>query len=104
MPSTCGRRRHTSVDVVGAKDISAAGLEPVSVGLHPAEVISRSQRKYGRTIVQRLPNFFVIGAPRSGTTSLYEYLKVHPEIFMSPVKEPDFFIKPSLDAALVHVN
>ena len=37
------------------------------------------------------PNFFVIGAGKSGTTSLYYYLKQHPQIFMSPVKEPKFF-------------
>jgi hypothetical protein len=44
-----------------------------------------------------LPNFFVIGAPRSGTTSAYEYLQAHPDVFMSPVKEPDFFAEPVLD-------
>ena len=38
-----------------------------------------------------LPNTFVIGAPRSGTTSLYEYLNAHPQVFMTPVKEPEFF-------------
>lgn len=38
-----------------------------------------------------LPNFFVIGAAKSGTTSLYHYLKEHPQIFMSPMKEPEFF-------------
>lgn len=38
-----------------------------------------------------LPNFIVIGAAKSGTTSLYYYLKQHPEIFMSPIKEPKFF-------------
>ena len=38
-----------------------------------------------------LPTFFVIGAPRSGTTSAYEHLRAHPDVFMSPVKEPDFF-------------
>lgn len=38
-----------------------------------------------------MPNFLVIGAARSGTTSLYHYLRAHPEIFMSPVKEPNFF-------------
>jgi hypothetical protein len=38
------------------------------------------------------PNFFIVGAPKSGTTALYEYLRVHPEIFMPPaVKEPHFF-------------
>jgi len=33
----------------------------------------------------------VIGAGKSGTTSLYHYLKQHPQIFMSPVKEPKYF-------------
>lgn len=37
------------------------------------------------------PNFFVIGAPKCGTTSLYNYLVAHPDIGMSSVKEPDFF-------------
>lgn len=35
--------------------------------------------------------FLIIGAARSGTTSLYFYLQQHPEIFMSPRKEPRFF-------------
>lgn len=38
-----------------------------------------------------LPNFFIVGAPKSGTTSLYNYLDHHPEVFMSAVKEPNFF-------------
>ncbi len=42
-----------------------------------------------RTIA--IPNFFVIGAPKAGTTSLCEYLKGHPKIFFSSVKEPHFF-------------
>lgn len=38
------------------------------------------------------PNFLVIGAPKSGTTSLYHYLSQHPEIFLSRVrKEGRFF-------------
>jgi hypothetical protein len=39
----------------------------------------------------RRPNLFLIGAPKAGTTSLYSYLEGHPAIFMSPVKEPNFF-------------
>ncbi|HLJ47539.1 MAG TPA: sulfotransferase [Bryobacteraceae bacterium] len=39
----------------------------------------------------RLPNFFVAGVPKAGTTSLYYYLDQHPQIFMSPIKEPHFF-------------
>ena len=38
-----------------------------------------------------LPNFIILGAQKAGTTSLYQYLKQHPEIYMSPVKEPKFF-------------
>jgi hypothetical protein len=37
------------------------------------------------------PNFFIVGAPKCGTTALYEYLRLHPNIFMSTVKEPHFF-------------
>ncbi len=38
-----------------------------------------------------LPNFLIIGAAKAGTTSLYNYLKQHPQIYMSPVKETNFF-------------
>ena len=38
-----------------------------------------------------MPNFFIIGAQKAGTTSLYHYLDQHPQIYMSPVKEPFFF-------------
>jgi hypothetical protein len=38
-----------------------------------------------------MPNFLIIGAGKCGTSSLYAYLKQHPEIYMSPVKEPNFF-------------
>ncbi|MEO8625767.1 MAG: sulfotransferase, partial [Candidatus Limnocylindrales bacterium] len=37
------------------------------------------------------PNLFIIGAPKSGTTSLYEYLAGHPQVFMAPIKEPFYF-------------
>ncbi len=39
------------------------------------------------------PNFFIVGAPRSGTTSLYNYLKIIPGIYMSQKKEPNYFNK-----------
>jgi hypothetical protein len=47
--------------------------------------------------VTRTPDLFIVGAPKSGTTSLYEYLKGHPDVFMSVVKEPCYF---SRDLAL----
>jgi Sulfotransferase family len=40
---------------------------------------------------KRWPNLFVVGAGRAGTSSLWHYLGQHPDIFMSPVKEPYFF-------------
>jgi hypothetical protein len=43
--------------------------------------------------MRKLPNFFVVGDAKAGTTSLYYYLKQHPEIYMSPIKEPHFFSK-----------
>ena len=39
-----------------------------------------------------LPNFLIVGAHKSGTTSLYHYLRQHPQIYMSPRKESGFFI------------
>lgn len=41
-----------------------------------------------------LPNFFVIGAAKCGTTSLALYLGLHPEVHISPVNEPRFFAEP----------
>jgi len=37
------------------------------------------------------PNFFIVGAAKAGTTSLYAYLKNVPGIYMSPLKEPNYF-------------
>jgi hypothetical protein len=40
-----------------------------------------------------IPNFFIVGAVKSGTTSLYHYLQEHPDIYMCPIKEPHYFSK-----------
>ncbi|MEO6167438.1 MAG: sulfotransferase domain-containing protein [Chitinophagales bacterium] len=37
------------------------------------------------------PGFFVVGAPKSGTTSLYFYLKKHPQVYLPRIKELNFF-------------
>ena len=39
----------------------------------------------------RRPNFFLVGAPKSGTTALAHYLSEHPQIFVSNPKEPYYF-------------
>jgi len=36
-------------------------------------------------------DFFIVGAPKAGTTSLYHYLNEHPQVEMSSQKEPDYF-------------
>jgi hypothetical protein len=38
-----------------------------------------------------LPNFLLIGAAKAGTSSIHNYLKQHPDVFLSSVKEPRFF-------------
>jgi hypothetical protein len=38
-----------------------------------------------------LPNFIVIGAAKAGTTALHWYLVEHPDVFMTPVKDPSYF-------------
>ena len=39
----------------------------------------------------RRPDFFIVGAPRCGTTALYTYLRRHPAVFMPDLKEPHHF-------------
>lgn len=37
------------------------------------------------------PDFFIVGAPKCGTTSLFNYLRAHPAVFMPENKEPNYF-------------
>lgn len=48
-----------------------------------------------------MPNFLIIGANRSGTTSLYLYLREHPEVFMPDRKEPHYFVAEQLSTLRV---
>ena len=41
--------------------------------------------------MEKKPNFIIVGAMKASTTSVYSYLKQHPDIFMTRVKEPMFF-------------
>lgn len=47
-------------------------------------------------------DFFIVGAPKSGTTSLYHYLNEHPDIEMSSYKEPNFFSDESLQGQNIY--
>lgn len=42
--------------------------------------------------MQIKPNFLIVGAAKSGSTSLYQYLSQHPEVFMPVNKEPNYFV------------
>jgi hypothetical protein len=67
--------------------VSLAAAEP----LLQASADEESDRsREGRTM---LPTFVIIGAMKGGTSSLYQYLNVHPEVCMSSIKETDFFIE-----------
>ena len=52
----------------------------------------------GQDALKRV-NFFVIGAAKCGTTTLYARLNGHPEVFLSPLKEPNFYSRADLDPA-----
>lgn len=41
----------------------------------------------------RKPNLFIVGAAKSGTSSLATYLAQHPDIFVSGIKEPAYYVK-----------
>jgi sulfotransferase family protein len=53
----------------------------------------RTERLYAEVAPMSavMPNLFIVGAPRAATTSLYDYLSSQPDVFMSPLKEPNFF-------------
>lgn len=61
-------------------------MQHTKASLLPKLSVSSSQNK---KLV--LPNFFIAGAAKSGTTSLHDYLSQHHQIFMSKHKEPHFF-------------
>lgn len=42
------------------------------------------------------PDFYVVGTPKGGTTSLFRYLESHPEVFVPQIKEPHFFACPEV--------
>ena len=57
----------------------------------PDVVSTVASQTFVRNHTHPWPTFFIVGAPKTGTTSLYHYLKQHPQIYMSPVKEPCYF-------------
>lgn len=52
--------------------------------------------------VKNFPNLLIVGAAKSGTTSLHNYLKQHPDFFMTDHKEPHFLINKEIGIRRVH--
>ena len=48
-------------------------------------------REQNADVMSHLPNFFILGAPKSGTTTLYHALEKHPAVHLSTPKEPYYF-------------
>ncbi|HBH51032.1 MAG TPA: hypothetical protein DDY91_03980 [Planctomycetaceae bacterium] len=61
---------------------------------HPDDPMDSRHALPEHSLPGRLPDFVVVGATKSGTTSLYYYLDQHPEIGMSWPKEPRYFLDP----------
>ena len=59
--------------------------------VHFSMVHISKKNENSKLIRARMPNFLIVGAAKSGTTSLYAYLKQHPDIFMPEWKELSFF-------------
>ncbi len=88
MPSLSGRRkviRRRASHEIALRNMDALNCGAVSDVLIPS---SMTRRDLVRSV---LPNFFVVGAAGSGTTSLYHYLDQHPDVYMSPIKGPSYF-------------
>jgi hypothetical protein len=71
--------------VSGAQDAGGAGLDSSQM------TASREAAILAKASGRRLPEFFVVGHAKSGTSAMYEMLAAHPQIYMSPVKETWFF-------------
>jgi hypothetical protein len=75
------------------------GTEQMNVRSAPGEAARAAGEAGGRggqladvrSAEGRIPDFFVVGHPKCGTTALYEMLMRHPQIYMPPGKEPWFF-------------
>jgi hypothetical protein len=64
--------------------MSAGGLAPAAAAVGAVAAHDASE-------LGPLPDFFIAGQPKSGTTALYEMLKPHPQIHLPDRKEPRFF-------------
>ncbi|CAN5714006.1 hypothetical protein BH11VER1_BH11VER1_26530 [soil metagenome] len=79
----------SSLKLKGTSCMTGNPLTEESPLISPQPVLSAESHKTPSKL--SAPNFFILGAGKCGTTSLYHALKQHPEIHLSSVKEPSFF-------------
>jgi hypothetical protein len=87
LEAACRRDALLDLDVSGRADLS-----PRSPARKPLADKGKTNLKMTDRSRPRLPSFLVIGAMKAGTTSLYHYLRAHPQVFMPAIKELDFFV------------
>jgi hypothetical protein len=85
--AACRRDTFLDLDVSGR-----AGSSPSSPARKPLADKGKTNVEMTDRSRPRLPSFLVIGAMKAGTTSLYHYLRAHPQVFMPAIKELDFFV------------
>jgi hypothetical protein len=71
-------------------------------GSHLSSDVAGDSREQGITRQEIWPTFFVVGAQKCGTTTLYEQLSKHGEVFVPANKEPDFFTSVPERSQVVH--
>src|ERR1035438_10366848 len=71
--------------------VSEQGRVVGSTGAVDGAVAAQSKRAATYVSGKRVPDFFIVGHAKCGTTALYHMLKEHPQIFMCEVKEPRYF-------------
>jgi len=81
-PEDAARRESVAAEA----ELTAGAGARVRLSVHPGGANAGAGADTGR-----LPDFFIVGQPKSGTTALYQMLLGHPDIFMPDNKEPWFF-------------
>ncbi len=59
--------------------------------LAPALLVGHSPGNSSTNMHKGIPDFFIVGAPKCGTSALFTYLSAHPSVFVPRIKEPSFF-------------
>jgi hypothetical protein len=68
------------------------GSTPEEGTAAPSGLIDPAEARRARQAGRRLPDFFIVGHQKCGTTALYKMIQDHPEIYLPGQKEPRFFI------------